>query len=290
MIQRNIENKKLPIGVSDFRNLREDGRYYVDKTLFIDEVLKTSADVILLPRPRRFGKTLNLSMLRYFFDNRIENAASLFKDTLIMSTDLFHQHLGRHPVIYLTFKDIKQLCWDDCYGKMANLIRECINDHKYLRDSESLDEDDRNSIDRIRMRQADLYEYEDALKLLSRCLCRHHKSKVVILIDEYDTPIHAAYVKGYYDEIISFMRNFLGAGLKDNTYLFKGVITGILRVAKESIFSGLNNLAVYTLLKPKFADAFGFTETEIKHILKTYGIQDHYETVSYWYTWHGHNW
>ncbi len=239
--------------------------------------------MILLPRPRRFGKTLNLSMLKYFFNKSNGNSGSLFEKTQIYPTDTFRHHQGQYPVIYITFKDIKQLSWDVCFGKIANLIRDCVNVHKELLISEEIDEADRNSIDRIIQRKADFYEYEDALRLLSRCLYLHYKSKVVILIDEYDTPIHAAYLKGYYDEIISFMRNFLGSGLKDNEFLYKSVLTGILRVAKESVFSGLNNLGVYTLLNRKFADVCGFTETEVRQMLKVYDIADQYETVSDWY-------
>lgn len=283
MAPPNSKPPKLPIGVSDFRNLREDGRYYMDKTLLIDQVIQNAADVLLLPRPRRFGKTLNLSMLRYFLDHRIENAAALFENTRITSTDAFQQHLGRYPVVYLTFKDIKQLSWHDCRGKLANLIRECIDAHPCLRDSKHLDPNDRISLDRIRRRQADLYEYEEALKLLTRSLYQHHQCKVVVLIDEYDTPIHAAYIQGYYNEMISFMRNFLSAGLKDNACLFKSVITGILRVAKESIFSGLNNLGVYTLLNSEFNNVFGFTESEVRQLLTDYHLASHYDDVACWY-------
>jgi len=283
MIPRNIENKKLPIGVSDFRNLRQDERYYVDKSPFIDEVLNTSADVILLPRPRRFGKTLNLSMLKYFFDMNVEDGAALFTGTQIAELDAFGQHLGQYPVIWLTFKDLKARSWKDQYRGLTNLLKNLFDQHIAVLKSGLLSENEKRYFESVLDDRAEPQDYSEALQHLSRYLYKVYKRKTVILIDEYDTPIHAGYLNGYYDEIINFMRGLLSGALKDNEYLFKGVLTGILRVAKESIFSGLNNLGVYTLLDKEFNSAFGFTEPEVTKLLQDYDLANHYDDVAFWY-------
>jgi len=273
----------LSIGSSDFGKTREHGNYYIDKSLFIENVVNSSFEILLFPRPRRFGKTMNLSMLRHFFEKSNEDASAIFDSLAIRDTKVFEEHRGKYPVICLTFKDLKSLTWDALFQGIRHLLWDEFLKHEYLLSSDLLSKSEQNYFDFILEKKAGLTECEYALRYLSDYLFRFHKERVVILIDEYDTPIHAGYAKGYYEEIISFMRNFLGAGLKDNRHLFKGVLTGILRVAKESVFSGLNNLGVFTLLDPEFNTDFGFTDEEVRKLLADYGISDHYDRVSHWY-------
>lgn len=275
--------KKLPIGISDFRMLREEDRYYVDKTGFIREVMDAPAQALLFPRPRRFGKTLNLSMLRYFFEKSDEDRGRLFDGTGIRDTEFFHRHQGRYAVIFLTFKDIKEPTWPICLAKIQQVIRDAFKPHSRLFEETLPHASDKAMVRRIMENRAEQEECENALKYLSEFLHSCGNRSVVILIDEYDTPIHAAYNNGYFQKAVDFMRNFLSGGLKDNPFLIKGVLTGILRVAKESVFSGLNNLDVYTILSPRFSDSFGFTEPEIERILADYGASDQLENLAEWY-------
>lgn len=273
--------QKLPIGLSDFSRLRQGGFYYVDKTRFIREIIDSSAQVLLLPRPRRFGKTLNLSMLRYFFERSGEDRQSLFRGLEIENTKAF-EVFGRYPVIWLTFKELKGRSWDSVFSGIAKILKEEFLRHAGLMDSKKLTPIEKTQfLDYLNGK--DHGNYVNALRDLSRLLHRHHGARPVILIDEYDTPVHAGYSAGYYDDIITFMRTFLGGGLKDNEHLQKGVLTGVLRVAKESVFSDLNNLDVHTLLDFRFNSAFGFTEDEVKRLLGDQDISNHFETVSRWY-------
>ncbi len=278
-----MRKKKLPIGRSDFKNVIEGNRYYVDKTLFIREIIDASADVILLPRPRRFGKTLNLSMLKYFFEISGENRATLFKNLAIADDSVFKIHQGKHPVIFLTFKDLKELSWTSMMRRISNLLRDEFLRHESVSKSGLLSETEKRFFNSVLRNESEPPDIADALRYLSAWLHRCNGQPAVILIDEYDTPIHAGYANGYYEEVVSFMRNLLSGGFKDNEHLFKGVLTGILRVARESIFSGLNNLGVYTLLNPKFSEAFGFTESEVKLILEDYSMEAAHDTASFWY-------
>ena len=277
--------KKLPIGTSDFKELREYDKYFVDKSMLIKEVIDDEAKIVLLPRPRRFGKTLNLTMLRWFFEltEDKEKRKKLFSRLFIEKETVFEKHLANYPVIFLTFKDIKENSFDEAFLSIKDLISEEFTRHAYLRDSEFLNDFQKNEFELIMKRQADNFVYRRALKTLSGYLYKYHNKKVVVLIDEYDTPIHASFYYGYYDDCISFFRAFLGAGLKDNPDIFKGVITGILRVAKESIFSGLNNLGVYTLLNNKFANKFGLTQMEVDKLLKDFSREDEMEGIRDWY-------
>ena len=278
-----MKKRKLPIGVSDFKKLRENKFYYIDKTGFITEIIETSAEIILLPRPRRFGKTLNLSMLRYFFEKTEKNTGKLFKGLKIEKQEIFHDHQGKYPVIFLTLKDIKHRNWNECLNGLKTVIYKEYSRHRYLLNEDTLFPDEKQLFENILKGMSDITDYENSLQFLSEFLYRFYNQPVIILIDEYDTPLHAGYNKGYYEEIIGFMRNFLSGGLKDNQYLFKGVLTGILRVAKESIFSGLNNLGVYTILDKKISDKFGFTEAETKNMLKYYQMEEEYERAAHWY-------
>ncbi|MCK4258732.1 MAG: AAA family ATPase [Halanaerobiales bacterium] len=276
--------KILPVGISDYKKLIDENCYYIDKSLLIKEILDTGAEVMLFPRPRRFGKTINLSMLRYFFEKSDEDRNYLFKDLKIENagTD-YNKHQGKYPVIYLTFKDVKQDNKEQAYKSLIKTISKLYKNHDYLLESSVLDQFEKENYTKIIKGQADLVNYEMTLKDLSEYLERYYQEKVFIMIDEYDAPIQSGYLNGFYDSIIKFMRNFLSGGLKDNTSLKKGILTGILRVAKESIFSGLNNLSVYTLLNSKYNKYFGLLEEETQDILEYYGMKDKLAVVKEWY-------
>ncbi|MDM8537224.1 AAA family ATPase [Desulfobacterales bacterium HSG17] len=271
------------MGLSDFKNLIKEDNYYIDKTMFIKDVIESSSEILLFPRPRRFGKTLNLSMLRYFFEKTDKDTSGLFKGLEIGKEKIFKTCQGKYPVIFMTFKDVKHLNWEYCLNSLKSVIYCEFARHRYLMDSDILFSEEKKYFKQVIERSLPDADYQDALKYLSMYLQRFYNMPVVILIDEYDTPIHAGYTGGYYEQIISFMRNFLSGGLKDNPYLLKGVLTGILRVAKESVFSGLNNLGVYTLLDKDFNIFYGFTEVEVKNLLKDYDMSDRYEDAASWY-------
>jgi hypothetical protein len=243
-----------PIGVSDFRKLRENGLAYVDKSALITNLADDGAKAIVFQRPRRFGKTLNLSMVRYFFEKRDEDLSHLFSDLSVWRAgDAYRAHFQKYPVIFLTFKDVKQTSFDSAWNLIRLKIEDLFVQHRAVLDSGALDEVDAARYRSMLDGSAPHELYLRALGDLTRHLSAHHRQKVVILIDEYDEPIHAGYLHGYTDEITSFFRSFLTQGLKDNPHLHKGVLTGILRVARESIFSGLNNLAVHSLLRERYS-------------------------------------
>ncbi len=276
--------KKLPVGLSDFKRVIEDDYYYVDKSLLIKELIEQGAQALLLPRPRRFGKTLNLSMLRYFFEKSAEDTSALFRHLQIWQAgETYTRRQGKHPVIFMSFKDAKAQTWEECLGYLQEVIRKEYKRHDYLLDKNILKKDEQGQFARIINSEAEVVEYAGSLSLLSEHLARYHQQKVMLLIDEYDTPIQAGYVNGYYAEVIGFMRNFLSGGLKDNVHLEKGVLTGIMRVAKESIFSGLNNLAVFTLLRSEFSTGFGLTESEVEQALVDFDLVDHQDKIKKWY-------
>jgi hypothetical protein len=277
--------KTIPIGYSDFKQLRENDFYYIDKSLLIKEVIEDGGQVLLLPRPRRFGKTLNLTMLRYFFE-KVKDAAgtkALFSGLAIKNEHVFEKHCCKYPVIYLTFKDVKSLRFEQAIESIKLLISREFRRHDYLLDSQILNSSEKTIYNKIMNLEANISFYKESLLNLSTYLYRYYEEKPVILIDEYDTPIHTAYSENYYKEMIAFLRGFLGAGFKDNTNIFKGVLTGILRVARESIFSGMNNLNVYTLLRPEFNDKFGLTEPEIEKLLIDHQIEEKFDEIKYWY-------
>jgi hypothetical protein len=275
--------KELDIGNSDFRSTIENDNYYVDKSLLIKEVIKAQKQVILLPRPRRFGKTLNLSMLRYFFDINHPENEGLFKNLNIWQTENeIREKQGRYPVIYLSFKDAKDQNWEKTYKFIVNEIISLYSRHDYLLESDILKQHEKNIYNKILNSEADSVNYAESLKRLSEYLFRYYKQNVVILIDEYDTPIQAGHRK-FYDDAISFMRNLMSGAFKDNVYLYKGVITGILRISKESIFTGLNNVSVFSVLDDEFSDKFGFTEPETKQILSDFNVPTDYCQIKKWY-------
>ncbi len=277
--------KKLPIGTSDFKDLIEENFYFADKSLFVKEIIYEDSKVTLLPRPRRFGKTLNLTMLRYFLEktDEKERIRRLFSGLRIEKEDVFEKHLCRYPVIFLTFKDIKSLDFEHSLKSITYLIAREYRRHSYLLESEELEDFDKEDFYKVLSVEADISLVENSLFDLSNYLCKHHKAKPIILIDEYDTPIHEAYSGKYYEKTIAFFRSFFGAGLKDNPNIYKGVLTGILRVAKESIFSDMNNLGVYSILHPKFSDKFGLTEDEVFSLLEYYDEKDKMKKVRDWY-------
>ncbi len=275
--------KKLNLGSSDLKKIIENNNYFVDKSLFIKEIIEQQSQVILLPRPRRFGKTLNLSMLKYFFEINQPDNESLFTGLNIWQTENeIKQKQGKYPVIYISFKDAKQNTWEDTLKHIKIEIAKLFRIHNYLLNNSLLLDNEKYEFNKIANRTADNVDFEVSLKQLSEYLHRFYNQEVVILIDEYDTPIQASYNK-FYENAISFMRNLLSGAFKDNSFLYKGVITGILRVSKESIFTGLNNVTVHTVLNDEFADKFGFTEPETKQILQDFNVPTDYELIKKWY-------
>ncbi|MBV7276984.1 AAA family ATPase, partial [Clostridium sp. PL3] len=275
--------KKIPIGISDFKKLVSEEYYFVDKSLLIKEVLEDGSEVILLPRPRRFGKTINMSMLKYFFEKTDEDNSFLFKDLNIYKYKAIMGKQGKYPVIHLTFKDEKYSKWEDCEKGIKILIGDLYRRYDFILKNDILDEGQKKKYNNIINGEASLVEYYKSLKDLSIYLSVYYRCKTVILIDEYDVPIQSGYINNYYNNVIEFMRNFLSAALKDNEYLEKGILTGILRVAKESIFSGLNNLIVYSILRNKYSSYFGFSEMEIEELFKYYKVEFKLDEVKSWY-------
>jgi len=243
----------------------------IDKSSLISELVADNARIVLLPRPRRFGKTTNLTMLRYFFESSPDDRTDLFSDLHVWQDSRARDHFQRHPVIWLSFKDIKYNDWENTWAQLKILLRELVEAHAYLLKSEVLSAQEREDFEALLRERAPRAVYDGLLKHLIRWLAQFHGETVVLLLDEYDTPIYSMFGHDGFETLMTFMRAFLGGGLKDNKYLYKGVVTGILRVARESLFSGLNNLAVYSLLSPKYATAFGFTEEEVADICNRLG-------------------
>lgn len=276
--------KRLIRGMDYFKGFIEANGYFVDKTLFIKDVLDNAHQVMLIPRPRRFGKSLNMSMLASFFDVTQKDAAKLFEPYKIWQAgDYYTKQQGKYPVIELTLKNVKEANYKDTVEALKYLIGELYRVHDYLLDSEKLREYEKADFKEIMIGAAHLIKYKNSLKKLSNYLYQHHQEQVLVLIDEYDSPIIAGYRNGYYKEIITFMRGFLGGVFKTNTFLFKGVVTGILRIAKESLFSEWNNPGVYTILDYQFSDSFGFTEEETKTMLQYFNLEHDFKLMKKWY-------
>ena len=274
---------RSPLGTSDFRKLRLLRAGYVDKTAFVSTLIDDPAAVILLPRPRRFGKTLNLSTLRYFLERTDEDRSPLFEGLQVWDDPEARRHFARYPVIWLTFKDVKFGSWEACFQGIRATLGELYEAHRYLLDQGVLSPESARRFRAVLNQDPDPGLYWPALKELARYLEAFHGEPVVILVDEYDTPLHAAYTRGYYEEAVDFFRALLSGGLKDNPHLFKGVLTGILRVARESLFSGLNNLVVYSILHRRYATAFGFTEAEVARVVDAESHPEAMEAVRTWY-------
>lgn len=277
------KNKSLPIGVSDFK-LATTGYYYVDKTLMIRDFLDKKPMVSLFTRPRRFGKTLNMDMLRVFFEKTNEDTSVYFKDKQIWQCGNYYtKHQGQYPVIFLTFKDIKSMTWEETFQKIRRLISLEFIRHNELETSSVLTSYEKEQYHLLAGDTGDEVDCQMGLQLLSLLLHKHYGRECIIIIDEYDTPIQQGHTCNFYPEIVNFMRNFFSGGLKDNPHLAFGFLTGILCVAKESIFSGMNNLKTYSILDDGYSSYFGFTEKEVKDMLRYYGKDDKYNELSEWY-------
>ena len=274
------KKKGLAIGTSDFKSLITGNAFYIDKTKFIEEILEDLSEVKLFTRPRRFGKTLNLSMLKYFFD--VENAEENRKlfNNLYISQSEYMKYQGQYPVIFISMRNVEAENWEKSYFNTRNLISSLYRSFKHI--GEKINEFDIEDFMNIAMNK-DHADWESSLKNLSKYLCEYYGKKAIILIDEYDTPMTNAWSEGYYEKSRNFFKNFYANALKDNEYLEKGVVTGILRVAREGIFSGLNNLRVYTVLDKNYSDAFGLTEDEIIKALDYYELSENIEDVRKWY-------
>ena len=273
--------KKLPIGLSDFKKLIEGNYYYFDKTNFIDEIIKDGSEVKLFTRPRRFGKTLNMSMLKYFFDiKEAEENRKLFKDLYIEKTENFKEQ-GQYPVIFLSLKDLKADNWESMANYLKVLISNLCLENKYL--LKNLDSFDKDLFESYINKNAKTESLKDTLKFLTRILYEKYNKKVVVLIDEYDAPLVSAYHNKYYEKAKDFFKTFYSSVLKDNVYLQMGVMTGIIRVIKAGIFSDLNNLNTYTILSDFYPNCYGLTEEEVKKSLIDYNLEYEMGDVKDWY-------
>lgn len=275
--------KPLPIGVSDFKSATTN-YYYVDKTLLIRDFLNAIPMVSLFTRPRRFGKTLNMDMLRVFFEKTSEDTSIYFKDKYIWQCgDYYTKHQGQYPVIFLSFKDVKCSSWQETFQKISKLISLEFMRHNELESSSVLSSYEKEQYHRFASENINEVDCQMGLQLLSLLLHKHYDKECVIIIDEYDTPIQQDYLCDFYNEIVDFMRNFFSGGLKDNPHLAFGFLTGILRVAKESIFSGMNNLKTNSILDNNYSSYFGFTNEEVREMLAYYDYEDKYQEICEWY-------
>ena len=275
--------KPLPIGVSDYRDACKN-YYYVDKTLMIKEFLDERPKVSLFTRPRRFGKTLNMDMLRTFFEKTTEDTSVYFRDKKIwFCGESYRAHHRKYPVIFLSFKDVKYTSWEETYQTLQKLIAQEFRRHDELASSSALSDYEKEEYSLLATEAADEVEYQMSLRTLTLLLHKHHDVAPIVIIDEYDTPIQQGHVSGFYDTVIGFMRNLFSGGLKDNPHLSYGFLTGILRVAKESIFSGLNNLKVNSILDERYSEYFGFTSAEVREMAKYYGKLNKYLELRDWY-------
>ena len=281
-----MEKKALPIGISDFKSFKDKGYYYVDKTLMIKDILDDKALVTLFTRPRRFGKTLNLSMMKYFFEKTDEDNSYLFKDLNIWkSGEKYKEYQGKYPVINLDFKSVEGLSWKEAYKKARVMVTNEYIRHEYLLSSDILSEDEKDLYNRLKSLniEADETEYIYSIKNLCVYLERYYEQKPIILIDEYDVPLQRAYINDYYKEAINFFRGLLQDALKTNNSLEFAVMTGCLRISKESIFTGLNNLKINSILDTQYSEHFGFTQEEIDEIIKYYELEEKREEIKEWY-------
>ena len=281
--------KPLPIGVDNFEKIVKDGYCYIDKTIFIKELLDLKGEVNLFLRPRRFGKTLNLSMLRYFFEDmgdvkKNEENKSLFQGLKIMEQgEEYIKHMGNYPVINLTLKSTKQPGFESAYSKLRKAIADEFQRHQYILSYEKINEGDKKLFQKIADRKAEYDDYSGALEFLSKCLYQATEKKTVILIDEYDVPLENAYFRGFYEEMVDFIRSVFESALKTNEYLQFAVITGCLRISKESIFTGLNHLNIISVLDKKYSEHFGFTEQEVIRMMSYYEVESRFSTMKEWY-------
>ena len=272
--------KGIGLGIDDFRKIIKEDCYYFDKTNWIEELLKDRTQIKLFTRPRRFGKTLNMSTLKYFFDvKNAEENRKLFKDLYIEKSEYFKEQ-GQYPVIFISLKDLKKNTWEECFFEIKELLRNLYNDFYFIR--ESLNESDLREFDKIWLKEKEA-SYDNSLLNLTKYLYNYYKKEVVLLIDEYDNPLIVANQKKYYKDSINFFRNFFSTALKTNPYLKIAVLTGIVQVAKEGIFSGLNNVITYNILEKGFETFFGLSEEEVEEALKYFEMEYQIEEVKKWY-------
>ena len=270
----------LPVGIDDFSKLRESDFYYVDKTRLIEQLLYRWSEVTLFTRPRRFGKTLNMSMLRSFFE--IGTDKSLFDGLYISGNkELCDAYMGKYPVIFLSLKGVDGLDFTTARRMLCAILKNELDRHYYLKTSDALTDEDRTLF--IKMLQGSYDNIEDSIRMLSKLLFKHFGQKVVILIDEYDVPLDKAFQNGYYKEMVSLIRGLFGQALKTNEFLQFAVLTGCLRISKESIFTGLNNFKVMSITDSRFDEQFGFTDKEVRRLLSDYGMDSHYDEIKEWY-------
>ena len=276
------QNKKLPIGVEFFEDIRTDGFYYIDKTNFIKDLINMRGSVNLFTRPRRFGKSLNMDMIKCFFE--MGSDQSLFDGLNISKEkDLCDQYQGKYPVISISLKDVDGRNYELALKKMAATLKKEIRRHQYLLEGEELSEIDKNAVKHLFTDTLDETDQEESLYLLSEMLYKYHGQKVILLIDEYDVPLDKAYSKGYYNEMVDHMRGLFGEVLKTNPNLYFAVLTGCLRISKESIFTGINNFKVHSIADTSYDEYFGFTDKEVKEILSYYDIETQYDVIKEWY-------
>lgn len=275
-----MEILKLPVGIENFEDIRRSGFYYIDKTMLIEQTLNNWSKVTLFTRPRRFGKTLGMSMLRSFFE--IGTDKSLFDGLYIsQNKSLCDEHMGKYPVIFLTLKGVEGLTFAKAKSMLSEIIKDEADRHYILNSSETLTSVDRESFMKILTGNEE--NIENSLKTLSRLLYKHYGQKVVILIDEYDVPLDKAYQNGYYHEMVSLIRGLFGQALKTNDYLQFAILTGCLRISKESIFTGLNNFKVLSIMDTRFDEQFGFTDSEVEELLAAYNLDSHFTEIKEWY-------
>ena len=275
-----MERLKLPVGIESFEEIRSEGFYYIDKTGLIRDLLNNWGKVNLFTRPRRFGKTLNMSMLESFFE--IGADKTLFDGLAISKeTALCEAYMGKFPVIFISLKGVDGLTFEDAYGMLRLIIRAEASRHQYLRDSERISREEKEAFEEIFGAKAE--DIEDSLRLLSQLLYQHYGQKTVLLIDEYDVPLDKAFHHGYYREMVALIRGLFGQALKTNEYLQFAVLTGCLRVAKESIFTGLNNFDVNSIVDARYDEHFGFTNQEVLQLLSDYGLDEHAAEMKAWY-------
>lgn len=276
-----MDNKlKLPVGIENFEEIRKSGFYYIDKTRLIEQLLQNWGKVNLFTRPRRFGKTLNMSMLKSFFE--IGTDSSLFEGLYISNnTELCNEYMGKYPVIFLSLKGVDGLTFSKSKEMLSEIIKEEADRHYYLKNSEKLTQEDRISFQSILTGTDE--NIENSLKRLSRFLYKHYDRKTIIIIDEYDVPLDKAFQNGYYKEMVALIKGIFGQALKTNDFLQFAILTGCLRISKESIFTGLNNFEVLSILNVQYDECFGFTDAEVRKILKDYGLSAHYADMKEWY-------
>lgn len=279
----NTPRKPLPIGVSDYKDACTD-YYYVDKTMMLKDFMDERPKVSLFTRPRRFGKTLNMDMFRTYFEKADADTSIYFRDKKIWKCgDRYRSQQGKYPVVFLSFKDIKYATWEETYQAIKQLIAQEFRRHNLLATSNTLSDYERNDFQKLAIGAGSEVDYQMALQTLTLLLHKHFGIAPIIIIDEYDTPIQQGHNSGFYDTVINFMRNLFSGGLKDNPHLSYGFLTGILRVAKESIFSGLNNLKVNSILDERYSEYFGFTSAEVREMAKYYGKLNKYLELRDWY-------